>query len=100
MRTPVENGEGVSSREEVLAIARAGEAAGCREALFTLGDQPETRYTAARAALAALGHATTLYLGEMAAAVLAETSLLPHLNPGLDGCADYVALRQCPRPWG
>jgi FO synthase len=34
--------------EEVLTIARAGEAAGCHEALFTLGDKPELRYAAAR----------------------------------------------------
>src|SRR5947199_10799121 len=44
--------------EEVLAIARAGRAAGCHEALFTLGDKPELRYDAARAALARLGYAS------------------------------------------
>jgi FO synthase len=71
-------------REQVLAIARAGAGAGCKEALFTLGDKPELRYGAARAALARLGHDTTLsYLAEMAAAVLTETGLLPHLNPGV-----------------
>ena len=48
------------SPEEVLAIARAGQAAGCKEALFTLGDQPERRYAAARAALAGLGAPSTL----------------------------------------
>src|SRR5881397_1414223 len=69
-------------REQVLAIARAGAAAGCKEALFTLGDKPELRYGAARDALARLGHATTLsYLAEMAALVSQETGLLPHLNP-------------------
>lgn len=72
------------TRDEVLAIARAGAAAGCREALFTLGDRPEARYPAAAAALAAMGYPSTLhYLRDMAAAVLAETGLLPHLNPGL-----------------
>lgn len=82
------------SREDVLAIARAGAAAGCREALFTLGDQPEARYSAAREALGLLGHATTLsYLEEMARAVLDETGLLPHLNAGLMNDADYAALR-------
>ena len=92
--TPSKIDKAYLSRDEVLAIARAGEAAGCREALFTLGDRPEARYGAARDALAALGHETTLsYLGEMAAAVLAETSLLPHLNPGLMDSADYAALR-------
>ncbi|MDF7774869.1 5-amino-6-(D-ribitylamino)uracil--L-tyrosine 4-hydroxyphenyl transferase CofH [Sphingomonas sp. AOB5] len=81
-------------REAVLEIARAGVATGCREALFTLGDQPEARYPAARAALERSGHASTLaYLRDMAAAVLDETGLLPHLNPGLMAAADYAALR-------
>src|SRR3954467_12097041 len=71
-------------REQVLAIARAGAKAGCKEALFTLGDKPELRYGAAREALSRLGHETTLsYLAEMAGVVLKETGLLPHLNPGV-----------------
>src|SRR5256884_4781329 len=71
-------------KEQVLAIARAGAKAGCKEALFTLGDKPELRYGAAREALARLGHDTTLsYLAEMAALVLKDTGLLPHLNPGI-----------------
>src|SRR3979411_2970027 len=48
------------SMDQVLSIARAGAAAGCKEALFTLGDQPELRYAAARRALAQLGYSTTL----------------------------------------
>ena len=48
------------SVDEVLEIARAGAFAGCREALFTLGDKPELRYRAAREELAALGCETTL----------------------------------------
>ena len=68
--------------DEVLAIASAGAAAGCHEALFTLGDKPELRYKAAREELAALGCETTLeYLVRAAKAVLDETGLLPHLNP-------------------
>src|SRR2546430_2129803 len=71
------------SIDEVLEIVRAGAAAGCREALFTLGDKPELRYRAAREELEALGCETTLaYLHRAAAAVLDETGLLPHLNPG------------------
>src|SRR6059058_656715 len=67
--------------EEVLEVARAGEAAGCREALFTLGDKPELRYGAARDELRALGVGSTIeYLAAAARAVLEETSLLPHLN--------------------
>src|SRR5579871_737064 len=70
--------------DEVLAVARAGEAAGCREALFTLGDKPELRYRAARDELASLGFGSTIeYLAHCARAVLDETSLLPHANPGL-----------------
>jgi FO synthase len=83
------------TRDEVLDIARAGAKAGCHEALFTLGDKPELRYRAARDELAALGHETTLsYLAEMAALVLKETGLLPHLNPGLLSRDDLDALRQ------
>ena len=48
------------SVDEAIAIAEAGARAGCHEALFTLGDQPERRYRVAREALAALGHATTI----------------------------------------
>ncbi|MBS0560078.1 MAG: radical SAM protein, partial [Proteobacteria bacterium] len=48
------------SPEQVLAVAHAGAAAGCTEALFTLGDKPELRYRAAREALEALGYATTV----------------------------------------
>jgi FO synthase len=70
--------------EEVLAIAEAGRAVGCKEALFTLGDQPEARYSAAREALAALGAESTLaYLEASAGLVMRETGLLPHLNPGV-----------------
>ena len=34
--------------DEVLDIARAGAALGCKEALFTLGDRPEDRWPQAR----------------------------------------------------
>ena len=81
--------------DEVLAVASAGAAAGCHEALFTLGDKPELRYKAAREELAALGCATTLeYLVRAAKAVLDETGLLPHLNPGVLTRDDLVMLRE------
>ena len=79
----------------MLDIARAGQAAGCKEALFTLGDQPELRYAAAREALAALGAESTLhYLEASAALVLKETGLLPHLNPGVMDEAWLARLRK------
>jgi FO synthase len=83
------------SPEAVLAIARAGQAAGCKEALFTLGDRPERRYAAARRALAELGAESTLaYLETSAALVLKETGLLPHLNPGVMDEAWLTRLRK------
>ena len=81
--------------EEVIAIAQAGAAAGCREALFTLGDKPELRYRAAREELAVLGHQTTVsYLAAMSALVLQQTGLLPHLNPGVMSAREIADLRQ------
>jgi FO synthase len=80
--------------DEVLAVASAGAAAGCHEALFTLGDKPELRYRAAREELAGLGCDTTLeYLERVAGAVLEETGLLPHLNPGVLTREDVRRLR-------
>lgn len=70
--------------DEVLAVARAGDAHDCTEALFTLGDRPERRWPQAREFLAEKGHESTLqYVAEMSALVRAETRLFPHANPGL-----------------
>ncbi len=81
--------------EEVLAIARAGQDAGCTEALFTLGDKPELRHRAAREALAALGYPTTIaYLRAMCELVLKETTLLPHVNPGVMTREEIASLRE------
>jgi FO synthase len=72
------------SPDEVLEIARAGAALGCKEALFTLGDRPEERWPVAAEWLEAHGFDSTLgYLRAMAIRVLEETGLLPHLNPGV-----------------
>ena len=92
---PPRRGERAYLREdEVLAIARAGAAAGCTEALFTLGDKPELRYRVARDELRALGCDSTLeYLGRVAKLVLEETGLLPHLNPGVMTRAELAGLR-------
>jgi FO synthase len=79
---------------EVLEIARAGLAAGCKEALFTLGDAPERRYSAAREWLAERGFARTIdYVRHCAELVLSETGLLPHINAGLMDEADFASLR-------
>ncbi len=81
--------------DEVLAIARAGAEAGCREALFTLGDKPERRYRVAREELASLGCKTTVeYLARMCRLVLEETGLLPHANPGVLDREELALLRE------
>ena len=93
-RRPSELAAPYLTLDEVEALARAGEAAGCREALFTLGDNPEARYRAARQWLNRHGYSSTIdYLAAAARRVLATTSLLPHFNPGLLTTADFTALR-------
>ena len=83
------------SVDEVLEVARAGAEAGCREALFTLGDKPELRYRVARDELAELGfESTAAYLAHCAEAVLRETGLLPHANPGVLDDDELAALRR------
>jgi len=94
-KAPREVAKPYLSPEEVLAIARAGEKAGCHEALFTLGDKPELRYTAARDALAELGFDSTVdYLESVCALVLKETSLLPHINAGVMTEPEIARLRK------
>jgi FO synthase len=81
-------------RDEVLAIAREGAAQGCKEALFTLGDRPEERWPAARQWLDERGYDSTLdYVRSCAIAVLEETGLLPHLNPGVLSWAELQRLK-------
>jgi FO synthase len=87
--------------DEVLEVARAGAAAGCHEALFTLGDKPELRYRVARDELRALGCETTLeYVARAAKAVLEETGLLPHLNPGVMTATELAELRRASASMG
>jgi len=82
------------SPDEVLDIARAGAAQGCKEALLTLGDRPEDRWPAAREWLDAHGYDDTLaYVRAMAIRVLEETGLLPHLNPGVLSWSDLQRLK-------
>jgi 7,8-didemethyl-8-hydroxy-5-deazariboflavin synthase CofG subunit len=94
-RDPGEAGAHFMSPEEVLLAARAARKAGCKEALFSLGDQPERAFSEAADFLAAQGHPTTLnYLAAMTEMTLRETGLLPHSNPGLMPAADLAALRR------
>jgi FO synthase len=81
---------------EVLTIARAGAAAGCKEALFSLGEKPEEVYERSRRELRAQGYETTTeYLAAMCRLVFEETGLMPHANCGVLEPEELEALR----PW-
>jgi FO synthase len=83
------------SSEQVLSIASAGAAAGCAEALFTLGEAPEDRYEVAQTWLNDHGYGSTVeYLAAMCELVLKETGLLPHANAGAINDDELSALRR------
>jgi len=80
--------------EQVLDVANAGAAAGCTEALFTLGERPEQRYPEAKDWLERRGFKTTLeYLTHVCQLVLEETAMLPHANPGTMARREIAALQ-------
>ena len=92
---PKKHGRSFMTLGEVMELVKQGEAAGCKEALFTLGDKPELRYREAREELASLGHKTTLsYLNEIAKSIVSETQLLPHINAGVMTAEDLRKLRK------
>jgi len=92
--TPKKIDSAYLSMDAVLALCHEGAKLGCQEALFTLGERPELRYRAAREALDELGFETTLdYVQAVAARVLEETGLLPHINAGCMSEAEIAALR-------
>jgi 7,8-didemethyl-8-hydroxy-5-deazariboflavin synthase CofG subunit len=93
-RDPGDPGAHTMTPDEVLAVAQQGEKLGCTEALFSLGDKPETLFPEMRATLRRLGYRSTLhYLEAMCELVLRETRLLPHANPGLLSAAWIERLR-------
>jgi FO synthase len=82
------------SADEAVELAMQGKSMGCKEALFTLGEKPELRHAAARAALDDMGFATTLeYVAHVAQRVLQETGLLPHINAGCMSPQEIAMLR-------
>jgi FO synthase len=94
-RDPGEPGAHTMTPDEVVALVQAGGRVGAKEALFSLGDKPEARFAAQREFLRRHGHRTTLgYLRAICELTLAESSLLPHVNPGVMGERDLAALRE------
>lgn len=93
-QTPRHIAQPFLSADDVVALCEQGAAAGCQEALFTLGEKPELRYRVAREALTQLGHATTLeYVRAVAERVLTQTGLLPHINAGCMTADEIAMLR-------
>jgi len=88
-KDPGQPGAHFMTPDEVLALAERARDAGCKEALFSLGDQPERIFPEARDFLRRQGFARTLdYAAAMCEMVLERTGLLPHANPGvMDGAA-------------
>jgi FO synthase len=82
------------SVDEVIGLVQQGREMGCKEALFTLGEKPELRHAVAREALREMGFNTTLeYVAHVAARVLKETGLLPHINAGCMTPGEIAMLR-------
>jgi 7,8-didemethyl-8-hydroxy-5-deazariboflavin synthase CofG subunit len=93
-KDPGQPGAHFMTPEEVLALAERGRQAGCKEALFSLGDQPEKIFPEAREFLRVQGYSRTLdYLAAMCELVLEKTGLLPHANPGVMDRAALVRLK-------
>jgi 7,8-didemethyl-8-hydroxy-5-deazariboflavin synthase CofG subunit len=83
-KDPGQPGAHFMTPDEVLAVAEQGRRAGCKEVLFSLGDQPERIFPEARDFLQKQGFTRTLdYLAAMCELVLERTGLLPHSNPGV-----------------
>jgi FO synthase len=93
-KDPGQPGAHFMTPDEVLALAERGRQAGCKEALFSLGDQPEKIFPEAREFLRRQGFTRTLdYLAAMCELVLEKTGLLPHANPGVMDRASLVRLK-------
>src|SRR5580658_3723446 len=83
-KDPGQPGAHFMTPDQVLALAEQGRRAGCKEALFSLGDQPERIFPQAREFLRQQGFARMLdYLVAMCELVLDRTGLVPHANPGV-----------------
>ena len=94
-KDPGQPGAHFMTPEEVLALAERGRAAGCKEALFSLGDQPERIFPEAREFLQRQGFTRTLdYVGAMSELVLDKTGLLPHANPGVMDAAALARFKE------
>jgi FO synthase subunit 1 len=81
------------SPEEIIALVELGRAAGCSEALITLGERPEV-HAEGRKKLDEFGYDSTVdYLASICEQIL-ELGLLPHTNAGTLDERELTLLRR------
>ena len=93
-RTPRQAGAWTMSPDDVVAWLERGRAQGCAEALFCLGDTPETAFPDYRRQLAAWDQASTVDYLHFAGRLALERGLLPHTNAGLLDEAAMARLKE------
>jgi 7,8-didemethyl-8-hydroxy-5-deazariboflavin synthase CofG subunit len=94
-RDPGQSDAHTMTPDEILDVCQRGDALGCTEALFSLGDKPEAIFPEMQGILRHLGYRSTLhYLEAMCELVLRETRLIPHANPGLMSYEWLMRLRE------
>ena len=84
----------ILSPDEVMSIIKSGEQKGCKEALLSLGEKPELKYSKAREMLLKLGFNSMIdYLAEICTMIINQSSLLPHVNPGTMNKREVLLLK-------
>ncbi len=95
VKRPWESGAKTYTMSEVLEVVRRGEALGCKEALFSLGDKPELVYQEYAETLRRMGFKSTVeYLIHACDEVNRRSALLPHVNPGTLSWSQMKELRR------
>jgi len=81
--------------DQIMELTRLGDNAGYREALFVLGERPESIHPKAKKQLQSLGYSTTIdYLLDMCEMIVDKTNLLPHSNPGILSREELASLKK------
>jgi 7,8-didemethyl-8-hydroxy-5-deazariboflavin synthase CofG subunit len=94
-KNPTDPKARILTAEEVMTIVKLGEEAGCREALFVMGERPEVIHTKARSQLKKYGYSTIIeYLKDMCEMVIDNTQLIPHSNLGILKKEELKTLKQ------
>ena len=94
-RKEPDNQEPYLSIDYVVNLAKKASELGCLEALFTLGERPESVYPQAKKWLKKKGFKSTLdYLFHACSNVLDNSSLFPHSNPGNMTKQEMIKLKE------